>query len=484
MPWTTLGLDPEGASERDVKRAYAKRLRVCRPDQDPEGFRKLHDAYQAALRELQWRSEGDDDNDPWDAGGGTLPIEITRTEQIEELRPREGAAFPIEASSDDTLWTGMGTFEPSAGLRAITDCFDRLESALANGGGDIPMLVEQAEILLYEHPSEAIRWGELMQEVFARHGDHSALVLKAATIVFELEHGGTAATLAVVERLDRRGDSQGIATLANLLLQNKARIATPAAGIVAARLAGAAAFWARGRTERLADFAYQHLGRGERDFHMQHIDRHVAMASMMALVPVHLKSFWRQRMMHSGGRHTWEDAESKAAIAWLRSPMARRGPSFEVLVGLLPAELAASVRATSEKVRVREWEQAAPGGKPAKWERRSSPAYSISPPGWSWILLVIFGVRMLVTCANQMASESSSPPRLNPFPPASLEKYDPETQRRINEGSEKFRELRDKRDKSEGAVPETPSIVPARELKLDQDTPENPLFRQFESGTR
>ena len=50
MSWAlhVLELD-ESADERAIKRAYAKRLRVTRPDQDPVAFQHLHEAYQAAL---------------------------------------------------------------------------------------------------------------------------------------------------------------------------------------------------------------------------------------------------------------------------------------------------------------------------------------------------------------------------------------------------------------------------------------------------
>ena len=46
-----LGLGPD-ADERAVKRAYATRLKVTRPDSDPEGFQRLNSAYQAALLQL------------------------------------------------------------------------------------------------------------------------------------------------------------------------------------------------------------------------------------------------------------------------------------------------------------------------------------------------------------------------------------------------------------------------------------------------
>lgn len=43
-----LGL-PADADERAVKRAYARLLKTTRPDEDPEGFQRLHEAYQEAL---------------------------------------------------------------------------------------------------------------------------------------------------------------------------------------------------------------------------------------------------------------------------------------------------------------------------------------------------------------------------------------------------------------------------------------------------
>ncbi len=46
--WEILGLEPT----RDIstiKRAYAQKARICHPEEDPEGFMELREAYQAAL---------------------------------------------------------------------------------------------------------------------------------------------------------------------------------------------------------------------------------------------------------------------------------------------------------------------------------------------------------------------------------------------------------------------------------------------------
>ncbi|WP_035603145.1 hypothetical protein [Haloferula sp. BvORR071] len=329
MPWTTLELDPAQATERDVKRAYAKRLKNCRPDQDPEGFRKLHDAYTAALQELQWRDL---------TGRVPAAIDDAGLDTVEE-----DASAGIEAAIPvaEELPAAQAV-ELSPGLQAITAVFDRIDAAIKDQQPGIASLMREVEAALYLHPAEIMRWGEFMHDLIIRHSDHPEVRLRPEAMLFELEHGGAAATVAIVDRLDRQGSPQGISNLANLLLQNQQRIANPGAGYVAARLAGAAAFWVSRHQGPLADFAYQHLARGERDYHMQFIDRHEAMAKLLYSVPDRFKSYWRQRLMNTPGKDAWADEESREALRWLSNGLTRGSQTFLVLFSLLPDEVAAS----------------------------------------------------------------------------------------------------------------------------------------------
>lgn len=50
--WETLDLEP-GSSRKDIKRAYGKLIRQYRPDEAPEQFREIRDAYEQAISTLE-----------------------------------------------------------------------------------------------------------------------------------------------------------------------------------------------------------------------------------------------------------------------------------------------------------------------------------------------------------------------------------------------------------------------------------------------
>ncbi|WP_256680501.1 DnaJ domain-containing protein [Pseudomonas sp. Larv2_ips] len=56
--WDVLGLSPN-ADSRTIKRQYATLLKKTRPDDDPEGFQRLREAYEHALNWQQWTQEDD-----------------------------------------------------------------------------------------------------------------------------------------------------------------------------------------------------------------------------------------------------------------------------------------------------------------------------------------------------------------------------------------------------------------------------------------
>lgn len=52
--WKTLGLDAPPDDLKTVKRAYAAKLKVTRPDDDPQGFMELRDAFEIAKHNMRF----------------------------------------------------------------------------------------------------------------------------------------------------------------------------------------------------------------------------------------------------------------------------------------------------------------------------------------------------------------------------------------------------------------------------------------------
>lgn len=81
------------ADERTIKRAYAKALKVIRPDEDPVGFQQLHETYQRALLHCQHRANGDGGDDRHDVPAAILVTEPVAPPRVQTV----GLAVPAQS---------------------------------------------------------------------------------------------------------------------------------------------------------------------------------------------------------------------------------------------------------------------------------------------------------------------------------------------------------------------------------------------------
>ncbi|MEO8493017.1 J domain-containing protein [Pseudomonas sp.] len=92
--WTVLQL-ADDVDERTIKRTYARLLKSCRPDDDPEGFQRLREAYEQALSEARWRA--DDEEQAHDVVVDQACANLNNLDEQMVVRPVSPAPFDAPA---------------------------------------------------------------------------------------------------------------------------------------------------------------------------------------------------------------------------------------------------------------------------------------------------------------------------------------------------------------------------------------------------
>jgi len=147
-PWELLGLDA-GADTRSIKRRYAQLLKQTRPDEDPEAFQRLREAYEWAL---DWAS--DDEATSLTAIDIVEPSEAVRVAIFESNNP----AFLPLAEPEQAL------LDEASVARALIDNSESLDVALLDAQeADIEQEFELELLRRCEYSDEQrielLRWG-------------------------------------------------------------------------------------------------------------------------------------------------------------------------------------------------------------------------------------------------------------------------------------------------------------------------------------
>lgn len=149
-PYTVLGLAEGESDERTIKRAYAKLLKQHRPDQDPEGFTRVHQAYLALTA----------------SAVEARPSASLVDEQVTPNEPEQ--PVQVDGAWDSACMAFTTALEAEPGTARETDltrAITGLAGMLAEGRGDwqqarrlvVPVVCEQT-----------CRWGETPEPAMVR----------------------------------------------------------------------------------------------------------------------------------------------------------------------------------------------------------------------------------------------------------------------------------------------------------------------------
>jgi NADH:ubiquinone oxidoreductase subunit 3 (subunit A) len=93
--WQVLSLTPN-ADERSIKRAYARLLKTHRPDENPDAFQRLREAYEASLAEARWGAKADEEIVDAPLAVSALDPQCPQADEVPSL------AIPVDSVDSST----------------------------------------------------------------------------------------------------------------------------------------------------------------------------------------------------------------------------------------------------------------------------------------------------------------------------------------------------------------------------------------------
>ncbi|QWP75807.1 hypothetical protein J5226_19680 [Lysobacter sp. K5869] len=196
-PHQRLGIGRD-ADEREIKRAYARELKRCRPDENPEGFQVLQEAYRYCLEyatqvRLQFADGGEDEDEdegyadddeaaapaPFDGAddpAAAQPQAYSRTLSIAELAAELAANEDRARADDDAPRTGDASPDETASSRPQAG---RPPATASESAATIPQLAAEFAAEPAPEPPPQLHFdGEaFLQELLQRGSDHGPTAL-------------------------------------------------------------------------------------------------------------------------------------------------------------------------------------------------------------------------------------------------------------------------------------------------------------------
>ncbi len=315
-PWKVLGLEAATATLPDIKRAYARLLKINRPDQDPEGFMRLRAAYETAQILIK---------------GGAVPPPVP-------LGPLEADAGP--APSPSVAAPVPPEAQPAQELPAdVTAALESLQTAVAS------KLRQKVRIAwaAYEEAAEKhelsreSRW-LLFIELFAGN-----LPLLADTCTDErlLEHlkcGEMRLLRLVTELWSKQGDAKRLDEFCVSLNRQRQLVDSETGAMAMVLTAIALGAWNHELAARLAQRAFPRLPTTQRTELTDRVDFETMLGRLVGPLPQQYKILWVEVLRHGDTEKPWKQLITRDMVVALLRYCGPQWPGLPVLSQKLTPE--------------------------------------------------------------------------------------------------------------------------------------------------
>jgi hypothetical protein len=347
-PWAVLELDRATATERDVKRAYARLLKRHRPDQDPEGFQRANDAYLRALSELADAAAGTaaeaSTGGVSAAGTGQAPGDSADSTPVVTQEPSRQAASP-ETTPDPAGHAEHGPRSLHDFLQLPEEfltAFEALKERLQRGS-QLPEVPEFNVLrnMVRENPALIPPWVSVLEGLFTTGPGLKLLPQLQTNDVHLLMLRGESACAAriMVAFRDDPALLNRLTQLANLMVARK-DAADPSMLAAVHFTARLAAFHLPQISVRLADELYRETSPGVRERIVREIETRSAAGRIFTSLPHALRRFWEHQLFESGEEATdWNAPGNASALRALFLDCDQSWEGWPLVAQLVPREV-------------------------------------------------------------------------------------------------------------------------------------------------
>lgn len=319
--WQVLGLPSSTASLAEVKSAYARLLKVTRPDRDPEGFMGLRAAYDAALQQINQRTASDKSD--------------ATTEQ--RLLPATGPSKPPAPAPPPAL--------PPEVMEALSVLRHAVGSKARH---KIRMAWAAYEEACTRHPSAPNERWELFINTFSGQTELLADACADDFILAQIRLEDLRLLRLVSAVWGMRGDAKRLDEFCVSLSRQRSLAESETGAYAMVVTALALGPWSPDLASRLAQRAFPRLPTSQRTELTALVDRETMIGRLVGPLPSAAKPAWITLLRHGDRERPWKEMVNRDMLITLLRFCGPQWPGFAILAQTLTTQSWAEMKSVLE----------------------------------------------------------------------------------------------------------------------------------------